>query len=79
MTAFQEEPEPPVRFLPDYDGDKRPAALSIGDEVCVLLPEGERFAPGPAVRAPGAARPSFGRRRAAIPYAKGVVVVEGSK
>lgn len=79
LSAFQEEPEPPVRFLADYDGDGRPAALSVGEEVCVLLHDGKRFAAGPAVRAPGAAKPSFGRQRAAVPYAGGVVVVEGSK
>ncbi len=79
LAAFQEEPEPPVRFLPDYDKDGKPAALSVGEEVCVLLHDGEGFAAGPAVRAPGAMKPAFGRERAAVPYGSGVVVVEGSK
>ncbi|HEX5135601.1 MAG TPA: VCBS repeat-containing protein [Planctomycetota bacterium] len=79
LSAFQEEPEPPVRFLPDYDRDGRPAALSIGEEVCVLLHDGKGFVPGPAVRSPGAKRPAFGEQRAAVPYAQGVVVVEGGK
>jgi hypothetical protein len=79
LSAFQEEPEPPVRFLPDYDRDGKPSALSIGEEVCVLLPDGKGFAAGPAVRAPGAGRPAFGRERAVVPYASGVVVVEGPK
>ncbi|MCK6459735.1 MAG: VCBS repeat-containing protein [Planctomycetes bacterium] len=79
LAAFQEEPEPPVRFLPDYDRDGKPAALSVGEEVCVLLHDGSGFAAGPAARAPGAAKPAFGRERAAVPFSRGVVVVEGSK
>jgi len=79
LSAFQADPEPPVRFLPDYDGDGSPAALAIGEEVCVLQPSGKGFAAGRAVEAPGALKPTFGRQRAAIPFSRGVIVVEGRK
>jgi len=79
LAAFQAEPEAPVRFLPDFDGDGIPTAISVGEEVCLLLFDGKGFVPGPAVRAPGARLPAVGRERAAVPYAKGVVVVEGGR
>jgi len=79
LSAFQAEPEPPIRFLPDYDHDGKPAAISIGEEVCVLLHDGKSFSAGPAVAAPGAGRPAFGRERAAVPFSRGVIVVEGRK
>jgi hypothetical protein len=79
LAAFQAEPEAPVRFLPDFDRDGVPAALVIGDEVRLLLHDGKGFAAGPAVRAPGARLPAVGTQRAAVPYDKGVIVVEGGK
>jgi hypothetical protein len=79
LAAFQAEPEAPVRFLPDYDRDGVPAALVIGEELRILEHDGNGFAPGPAVRAPGARHPAVGAQRAAIPYDKGVVVVEASR
>lgn len=79
LAAFQAEPEAPVRFLPDYDRDGVPAALSIGEEVCLLLFDGKTFAAGPAVRAPGARLPAVGAQRAAVPYDKGVILVEGGR
>ncbi len=79
LAAFQAEPEAPVRFLPDFDRDGVPAALSIGEEVCLLLFDGKGFAAGPAVRAPGARLPAVGSQRAAVPYEKGVIVVEGGR
>jgi hypothetical protein len=77
LSAFQAEPEPPVRFLPDYDGDGRPSAIFVGDEVCILLPDDHGFRAGPAVRAPGARHPDFGRERAVVPFSQGVIVIEG--
>jgi len=79
LAAFQAEPEAPIRFLPDFDGDGIPTAVSVGEEVCLLLFDGESFVPGPAVRAPGARLPAVGRERAAVPYEKGVIVVEGGR
>jgi len=79
LSAFVAEPEAPVRFLPDFDGDGKPTALAIGEEVCVLVCDGSGFAPGPAVRAPGATRAAVGRTRAAVPYERGVIVVERAR
>ncbi len=79
LAAFQAEPEAPVRFLPDYDRDGRPSALVIGEEVRELIFDGKGFTAGPAARAPGARLPAVGTQRAAVPYDKGVIVVEGAR
>ncbi|MFI5403195.1 MAG: FG-GAP repeat domain-containing protein [Planctomycetota bacterium] len=79
LAAFQADPEAPVRFLPDYDRDGKPSALVIGEEVRELVFDGKVFAAGPAVRAPGARLPAVGAQRAAVPYDKGVIVVEAAR
>jgi hypothetical protein len=79
LSAFVADPEAPLRFLPDFDGDGKPAAIVIGEEVRLLHFDGRTFAAGRAVRAPGARRPAIGSRRAAVPYDKGVIVVEAGR
>ncbi|MHC4547758.1 MAG: FG-GAP repeat domain-containing protein [Planctomycetota bacterium] len=81
LSAFTERPEPPVRFLPDFDGDGRPEALAVGGSVVRLWEANARgaFAPGPQVEVAGAGRPAIGRRLAALPHGKGILVVEAGR
>jgi hypothetical protein len=79
LSAFVANPEAPVRYLPDYDGDGQPSAVAVGDEVRLLHFDGKGLALGAAAAAPGARRPAAGRQRAAVPYDKGLIVVEKSR
>jgi len=80
LSAFTEQPDPPVRFLPDLDGNGRPEALAVNGAVQVheANAAGE-FVLGPAVEVKGAGRPAIGRQRAAVPHDRGLVVVEKAK
>lgn len=76
-SAFSEKPQPPVRFLPDLDGDGRPEALSIGKEVRLLEADRMgRFRRVARHAATGVGRPAVGRTRAAVPHAGGLLLVE---
>jgi hypothetical protein len=76
LTAFTDKPEPPVRFLPDLDGDHRPEALSIDTAVRLLVADqdGFREIARSDVAEPG--RPAVGRTRAAVGHAGGLLLVE---
>jgi hypothetical protein len=78
LSAFTAKPKPPVRFLPDLDGDGRPEALGFGTKSVRLLEATRkgrfRRVDSVAVEKPG--HLAVGKTRAAIAYATGVVVVE---
>ncbi len=78
LSAFSENPRPPVTFLPDLDGDGAPEALSVGGAV-TLLSAGADGAFREAARAewPEAGRVARGRTMAALPGKQGVLLVRG--
>ncbi|MHC4136520.1 MAG: hypothetical protein ACYTDU_09840 [Planctomycetota bacterium] len=77
LSTFTENPEPPVRFLPDLDRDGRPEALAVGRVVRIWEANDEgAFEPGMQLELAEAGRPALGRRLAALPHRKGLVVVE---
>jgi hypothetical protein len=80
LSAFTENPEPPVRFLPDFDRDGRPEALAVG-RVVRLWEANDKgaFEPGVELELGEAGRPAIGRRLAALPHAGGLVVVEAGR
>ena len=78
LSTFTEKPVPPVRFLPDLDGDGRPEALAVGPTV--ILYEANRegdFRRVARIKLKGATRSHAGTRRAALAHESGIVVVEG--
>jgi len=77
LDVFTEKPEPPVRFLPDLDGDGRPEAVVVGNVVRVLEPDGDgTFQQGPEARVDGAKKVAIGRTLAVVPHEKGLLLVE---
>jgi hypothetical protein len=80
LSAFTENPEPPVRFLPDLDRDGRPEALDVGRTVRLWeANEKGGFEPGVQIELDGAGRPALGRRLAVLPHRNGLVVVEAAR
>lgn len=80
LSTFTENPEPPVRFLPDLDRDGRPEALAVGPVVRLWeANEQGGFDPGVRLELEEAGRPALGRRLAALPHKKGLVVVEAGR
>ncbi len=80
LSTFTENPEPPVRFLPDLDRDGRPEALAVGRFVSLWeANEQGGFDPGVRLELEGAGRPALGRRLAALPHKQGLVVVEAGR
>jgi hypothetical protein len=80
LSTFTENPEPPVRFLPDLDRDGRPEALAVGRVVRIWEANDKGgFDPGVQLELDGAGRPALGRRLAALPHRKGLVVVEAAR
>ena len=80
LSAFTDKPEAPVRFLPDYDEDGRPAGVVIGgDGVRLIHSRRGTFADGVRVAVKGAQPPAIGRQRAAVAHAGGVVIVEAKR
>jgi len=81
LAAFTEKPEPPVRFLPDLDGDGRPEALVLQRGRVALLEATSkgRFVKRTAVEANKTGVPSVGRTRAAVAHASGVLVAEDAE
>lgn len=80
LSTFTENPEPPVRFLPDLDRDGKPEALAVGRVVRIWEASDKgTFEPGPQLELAEAGRPALGRRLAALPHKNGLVVVEAGR
>ena len=80
LKTFNENPEPPVRFLPDLDRDGKPEALAVGRAVRIWEANDEGgFEPGMRIELADAGRPALGRRLAALPHKNGLVVVEAGR
>jgi hypothetical protein len=80
LSTFTENPEPPVRFLPDLDRDGRPEALALGRVVRLWEANAQGgFEPGVQLELDDAGRPALGRRLAALPHRKGLVIVEAGR
>jgi len=80
LGAFTDKPQPPVRFLPDYDGDGRPEALAVDGGVRLLRAGADgSFATAASVEVQGAGRPAVGRTLAAVPHRAGLLRVEASR
>jgi len=77
MSAFTEDPLPPVVFLPDLDRDGGPEALAMGATPELLVAGAGGFAPAARVAFSAHGRPSVGARLAAVPGEKGVLLAEG--
>ena len=80
LSALTDKPQPPVRFLPDYDGDGRPEALAVDGAVRILVANADGgFDAGPSREVEGAGRPSVGRTFAAVPHKGGLLIVEAAR
>jgi len=80
LEAFTDDPVPPVAFLPDLDGNRRPEALATGER-CELFEAGAngKFEARASSEYPAAGRPALGRGRAAFAGPKGILLVEASR
>ena len=81
------DPQPPVTFLPDLDGDGRPEAVERGNGVRLLVGDGEgklvqaakldvQLNTGSRPDGTSLGRVRSGKQRAAIPARTGIVFVE---
>ncbi len=81
------DPQPPVTFLPDLDGDGRPEAVERGNGVRLLIGDGEgklvqaarldvQLNTGSKPDGTSLGRVRSGKQRAAIPARTGIVFVE---
>ncbi|MGQ0613499.1 MAG: hypothetical protein ACT4PV_07175 [Planctomycetaceae bacterium] len=80
IEAFTDDPVPPVAFLPDLDGNRRPEALATGGR-CELFEVGTsgKFESRASFEFPAAGRPAFGRGVAAFAGPKGILLVEAAR
>lgn len=81
LSAFTAKPQPPVRFLPDLDGNGRPEALAIATKSVRLLEANRkgRFRRVDSVAVDAAGHLAVGATCAALGYEKGIVVVGASR
>ncbi len=77
MASFTDVPRAPTDFLPDWDGDHKPCVLErTKDAVRVFtVNDAGHFLPSKTHAFPGAGQPSVGKTLAAVPGAKGVLIV----
>ncbi len=80
LSAFSENPRPPVTFLPDLDGDGHPEALSLGTGVALLSADATgAFHEKGKAEWPAPGRVARGRTLAAVPGARGILLVGGGR
>jgi len=80
MSVFTLKPQPPVTFLPDLDGDKRPEAIALGPDVRLLAAgDNGRFTEVAKVAFKWRGRPSTGKTTAALAGETGVLVVRAAR
>ena len=76
MTSFTAKPVPPVTFLRDLDGSRKPTALEARPKLARLLRHaGRGFVELGSVAFEGLGRPACGARIAALRGKKGVLLV----
>jgi len=80
LSAFSENPRPPVTFLPDLDGDGQPEAVSVGSGVTLLSADAKgAFHEAGRAEWPEPGRVARGRRFAAVPGQRGILLVGGGR
>jgi len=80
MSSFTADPVPPVVFLPDLDGDGRPEAVAMGASPELLAPDDRgKFVRKGGASFPAQGRAAIGRRLAAFPGPKGMLLAEATR